>query len=485
MKRNRSIALIIAAVSAPGIFCGCAQGNDRLLDKNDPVTVTVWHYYNGVQQSMFDEMVSEFNRTEGMEKGIIVEAFSKNSVSELYEAVIVSVNDDVGAEELPDIFAAYAETAYLADKAGKLADIGQYFTDEELSGYIPGYIREGEFSGDGSLKIFPIAKSTEIMILNKTDWDKFAAATGTSETELSTWEGLAEVSERYYEYTDALTPDTPYDGKAFFGRDSMANYMIIGAKQLGGAFEAADGSGAVSPSSDKETVRRLWENYYIPYLKGCFAANSRFCSDDAKTGDIIALICSTTGAAYFPSEVTIDDDNSYPIEKMVLPVPDFEGTPSFVVQQGAGMCVAKSEKKNEYACAVFLKWFTEEERNIRYAVNSGYLPVKKAANDFDRITAAAEDGSISEIMQDTIRTAIEEVNSRELYTAPPFDNSNLIRDFLGDYISETASADRAAAEARIADGEDRLTVIASYTDDAAFEKWYEGFSAGFDSAAGK
>lgn len=485
MIKYRISALTIAAVSALGIFCGCAQGNDRLLDKNDPVTVTIWHYYNGVQQAMFDEMVGEFNRTEGMEKGIIVEALSKNTVSELYEKVVASINDDVGAEELPDIFAAYSETAYLADKAGRLADIGQYFTDEELSEYIEGYINEGEFAGDGSLKIFPIAKSTEVMILNKTDWDKFAAETGASTDSLSTWEGLAEVSEKYYDYTDALTPYTPNDGKAFFGRDSMANYMIIGAKQLGTPFEAVGENGAVSPAADKACVKRLWENYYIPYVKGCFAANSRFRSDDAKTGDIIALICSTTGAAYFPSEVTIDDDNSYPIEKIVLPVPDFEGTPSYIVQQGAGMCVTSSDKKTEYACTVFLKWFTEEDRNIRYAVNSGYLPVKKSANDFDKITAASEDGSIRDIIQDTIRTAIDEVNSRSLYTAPPFDNSDLVRNFLGDYISETASADKKAAEERIAGGEDRISVIASYTDDAAFEKWYEGFEAGFSSAAGK
>ena len=140
MKRNKLTALAVSVVSALGALCSCSEGYDKLLDKNDPVTVTVWHYYNGVQQTMFDEMVDEFNQTAGMEKGIIVEALSKNTVSELYDSVIAAVNNDVGAEELPDIFAAYSETAYLADKAGKLADIGQYFTDEELSEYIPGYL---------------------------------------------------------------------------------------------------------------------------------------------------------------------------------------------------------------------------------------------------------------------------------------------------------------------------------------------------------
>ena len=485
MKKKKIIGFAIIASLMMGSFTGCSKENDRLLDKNDPVTVTVWHYYNGVQQAMFDEMVGEFNRTVGLEKGIIVEALSKNSVSELYDSVVASVNDDVGAEELPDIFAAYSETAYLVNNAGRLADIGQYFTGEELDEYVPGYIEEGLFAGDGTLKIFPIAKSTEVMMLNKTDWDKFAEKTDVTIEELATWEGLSDVAEKYYKYTDDLTPGIPNDGKAFFGRDSIANYMIVGAKQLGSPFEKVDEQGNITASTDKECVRRLWENYYVPYVKGYYTAESRFRSDDAKTGAIISLICSTTGTAYFPSEVTIDDDNSYPIENIVIAAPNFEGTSPFVVQQGAGMCVAASDKKTEYACVVFLKWFTEENRNIKNAVHSGYLPVKKSANDYDKICAVKETEALNQSVVDALNVAIEEINTRELYSAPPYDNSDKVRDFLDGYIQDTAKADREAVKERLQSGEAYDAVVASYTDDSAFDKWYEGFENGFRLAAGK
>ena len=36
----------------------------------DPVSLTVWHYYNGSQQAAFDALVEEFNDTVGQEKGI-------------------------------------------------------------------------------------------------------------------------------------------------------------------------------------------------------------------------------------------------------------------------------------------------------------------------------------------------------------------------------------------------------------------------------
>lgn len=79
---------------------------------------------------------------------------------------------------------------------------------------------EGRIGEDGSLKIFPIAKSTELMMLNKTDWDRFAEAAGASLDELNTLEGVTKVAREYYEWTDSLTPQ-PNDGKAFFGRDAM------------------------------------------------------------------------------------------------------------------------------------------------------------------------------------------------------------------------------------------------------------------------
>lgn len=463
------------------VLSGCGgEDYSRLLDKNAPVTITVWHYYNGIQQTQFDEMVEEFNDTVGSERGIIVEAYSKNSVGELSDSILASVNREPGADEMPNIFGTYGETAYQIDKMDMLVDLSKYLTGEEIAEYVEAYIREGSLGEEGTLKIFPTAKSTEIMILNLTDWQKFAEESGATYGDLSTWEGLVAVSEKYYDYTDRQTPDVANDGKAFFGRDAVANYMIVGAKQLGHEFAAQSEDGTVTVTLDKETMRKLWDHFYVPYVKGYFNAESRFRSDDAKIGSIIGLIGSTTGATYYPSEVTINDEYTYPIENVVLPVPNFEGCDPYVVQQGAGMSVLRSDEKTEYACAVFLKWFTEKERNIRFSVKSGYLPVKKESNNFEAITSVDRDSQISDMMQNTFRIAIDEINTYELYTSPPFDQSVTVRDYLGTTMENTAKAAHAAAQARIAAGEDRDTVWSEYTDDKAFETWYAEFEKGFD-----
>jgi len=485
MKHYRSIAAAMAAAAALTAFTGCGSSAnyDRLLKKDDPVVITVWHYYNGIQQSQFDEMISEFNNTVGAEKGIIAEAFSKNSVSELSSSIIASVNNDVGADPVPDIFGTYAETAYIIDNKGMLADLSQYFTADELSGYVDEYIAEGRLNKPDSLKIFPIAKSTELMMINATDWEKFAAAENVTADELSTWEGLVTTSEKYYSYTDALTPDIPDDGKAFFGRDSIANYIVIGAMQLGHPIAADDGSGSITVTADKETFRKLWDSYYVPYVKGYFTAKSRFRSDDMKTGNIISMVCSSSAASYCPTEVTIDDDYTYPIDIKVLPVPNFEGCDPYIVQQGAGMSVIKSDPKTEYACSVFLKWFTEEDRNIEFSVNSGYLPVKKSANDIEKIISAKTD--IGETIKAALSISIDEINSCSLYTSPPFESSADVREYVADYLTDTSDTAYEEARERIADGTDRDIVLVQYTNDAAFEKWYAGLVSGLEKITGK
>lgn len=484
MSLKKYIAVAIAFCLTLALLSGCGIAGNHGLDAKNPTTITIWHYYNGVQQDTFDRMLVEFNATVGREKGIVVEARSKNSISDLAEATLAALRGDEGAEAAPDMFAAYAETAYIADQLGAVVDLSKYFSKKELREYITGYLEEGNIDDKGGLKIFPTAKSTEIMMLNTTDWAPFAEATGVTMDDMTTWEGLARTAEKYYEYTDALTPDVANDGKALFGRDSVANYMVVGARQLGLEFFSAEGGNAVM-NENKEAVRRLWDNYYAPFVKGYYAAKARFRSDDMMLGGIIAMVCSSTGATYFPATVTLNDEYSYPVEGAVLPVPNFEGAEPYIVQQGAGMVVVKSEEKKAYACSVFLKWFTEKERNITFSAQSGYLPVKKDANDYDAIVAIyqSEGDQANSLILGSIQVAVSEITNSASYAAKPFAKSADARSFLDTYMQTTAQAANEEAFARMEAGEDRDAVMAEYVSDEAFEAWYEGFINGLKAAA--
>ena len=80
------------------------------------------------------------------------------------------------------------------EQAGALANLSEYLDEKELEKYVDSYIKEGCIAADGTLRIFPTAKSTEIMMINKTDWEAFAAETGVSLENLQTIEGVADVA---------------------------------------------------------------------------------------------------------------------------------------------------------------------------------------------------------------------------------------------------------------------------------------------------
>lgn len=453
---------------------GCAQQNqyEKQLDPKNPITLTLWHYYNGIQKTALDRMIEEFNTTVGAEKGIVVEANNVGSILELTDKVKESAAGKVGAMEMPEIFTAYADTAFELNLEGYVADLSQYLTTDEINEYVDGYVDEGTFNNE--LKIFPFAKATECLQINKTDWEAFAQASSVSLDDLRTVEGLNETAEKYYEYTDALTPQIMDDGKPFFGRDAVANYFIIGCRQLGmEIFEVKDGQ--VILNFDKEIIRKIWDNYTVPYVKGYYLEKGRFRSDDVKTGDIIAFVGSTSGMPYFPKQVIEDDNTSYDIDVVFQEIPVFEDGSNVAVQQGAGMVVAKKGEVEEYASVLFLKWFTETERNIDFTINSAYLPVKKEANDLALIESMIDKNNIQmdEAIKAGMAVAVNTVNNYELFTSKAFNHGTDARTLLQTALVNDAKAVRQQLIDLMAAGSSREEALSQLINDQVFDAWYD------------
>ena len=479
----KKICLVCGAAVLAAVLAGC--GSKSPLDPKNPVSLTVWHYYNGSQQAAFDTLVEEFNDTVGREMGIYVQGYSQGSVSDLEAAVRDAISGKVGASDMPDIFSSYADTAYEVEQAGALANLSSYLSAEDLARYVDSYIEEGCIASDGTLRIFPTAKSTEIMMLNKTDWEPFAAATGASLEDLETIEGVVATAQAYYEWTDALTPDVPGDGKAFYGRDAMANYFIIGLQQLGVELFQVE-NGEMTLHVPEEELHRLWENYYVPMVKGYFGAYGSFRSDDVKTGDILAYTGSTASAMYFPDQVELEAD-SHAIDYVVLPAPTFQEGRRCAVQQGAGMVVSKSDEQHEYAAVEFLKWFTQTDNNLRFGCVSGYLPVLKEANSVQELQRVIEEQGLTVAPKtyDCLTTIFGQMEGMTLYTNKSFQNGSAARKGLEYNLADRAAEDRAAVAAAVAQGKSLEEAAAPYVSGEAFAQWYESFCDALRGAAGK
>lgn len=464
----KKIALVFCCFAL--LLCsGCNKKS--FLDPNHPVTIRLWNYYSGKQLESFNQLVETFNGTVGKEKGVIVEATSIGTVNELAQSVIDAAQKKVGAKEVPHIFAAYVDTVYQADQLGIVLELNDYFSDDELDQYIDGYIQEG-YLDEKSLKIFPIAKSTEVLMINMTDFQKFADATGTKIEELETIEGVTNVAEKYYEYSD---------GKAFFGRDAIANYIIIGLKQLGHDIMSIQ-DGKVVLDFDKEAVKKIWDHYYLPYIKGHFLAEGRFRSDDVKMGSIIACVGSSSGATFFPENVIVDNEGSYPIDVKTIEAPLFKNGEGYAVQQGAGMVVTKSDEAHQEGAIEFLKWFTEKEQNISFSIESGYLPVTKEANNIKIIHETAKIDS--KLVKDVVEVSVNTVNTKELFTLPPIDTGMAFRNYLESCLKDKAKEDREAVEKALKQGKNYQDVIASFDKQENFDQWYQEVYSQLQKAAG-
>lgn len=356
MKRFLSFLLcVLLLLSLAG--CGGAQ-------EEQPITLTIWHVYGGQTDSPLNDLIEEFNRTVGKERNITIQVTSVTNTNTIHESVLAAANNDPGAAELPDMFISYPKTVLAMPDENILVDYRDYFSEEEVSAFIPAFIEEGMIHD--RLAILPVAKSTEVLFINKTLFDRFAEDTGVSIDDLNTWEGLFETAALYTEWSG---------GKTFFVHDYHFNYFQVGVEALGESFFDEDGI-AFGPAFSK-----AWEPYAEAALQGSVWLYGGYATEPLRTGDAVASVASSASVLYYSDLVTYPDNTSEKIEYLARPCPIFEGGEKLVMQRGAGICTVKSTPEREKAAMVFLKWLTAPEQNVELVTRLGYMPVTQEAFD--------------------------------------------------------------------------------------------------------
>ncbi|SET00363.1 multiple sugar transport system substrate-binding protein [Natronincola peptidivorans] len=401
--KKLNIFFIVLLLIILSFLLGCQK--TKVLNPKEPITLTIWHNYGGQMKTTMDIMIDEFNDTIGAEKGVILSVTSISGSATLHEKLIMAANQDPGAPELPDITTAYPKTAITLAEKNLLVDIGEFFTEKELTAYVPRFLEEGRLKGD-RLFVFPCAKSTEVLYVNKTIFDRFSNDTDISFEDLKSFEGIVKAADSYYEWSE---------GKMFFMPDSLFNLAQIGYQQLGEDLFKGTQLNLSSPAFSK-----IWETYYEPAVKGHFAIFDGYATDLAKTGDIICALGSTAGVIFYPPTITYENNLTEPVEYSILPYPVYKDGEKIAIQRGSGMCVIKSTEEKAYAASIFLKWFTDPKQNLRFVSKTGYLPVTKEAFG-DMMTSEIESISDDNIKALLI-TAIQMHDEYDFYIPPYFDD---------------------------------------------------------------
>lgn len=398
------MAALLLAVMALLCFAGCSASQKE----EPPTTITVWHVYGGQADSPLNDLIDQFNETVGKEQKINVQVTSVSNTNTIHELVLSAANEEPGASELPDLFVSYPKTVMALPDDSILVDYRDYFTEEELSAFLPAFLEEGTVHD--RLVVLPVAKSTEIMFINQTIFDRFSQATGVKIEDLDTWEGLFQAAETYAAWTDAQTPDVPGDAKSMFVHDYYFNYFQVGAESLGEDFFRGDELAFGS------AFEKAWEPLAQAALRGGVWLKGGYATASLRTGDSIVSVASSASILYYSDVVTYPDNTSEEITIVSRPCPVFEEGEKLVMQRGAGFCTVRSTQEREQAAVTFLKWLTEPEHNVEFVTRTGYMPVTREA--FEQELPKAIEGLESAKYASLYQAYLDTQANYEFYVPP-------------------------------------------------------------------
>lgn len=360
MKKLFACMLILLCIAG---LSGCK--NKTALSPDTPVTLTMWHVYGEQADSPMNRLVDEFNQTIGKEKGIIIDVtVVTNSVS-LGPQLLDAHANKPGAPSMPDLFSCFPG---IIKQIGveHVLDWQDYFSDEERSHFVKEFIDEGTV--EDHLAVFPVSKSSYTLFINGSQFDRFSAETDVSYADLADWNGFFDAAAKYYEWSD---------GKSFCAFDYLLHNVEMDALARGGSLYADNGW----YDFENPSLRAAWTRFARPLVLGHISLSNPYSSTQLTTGEALSGIGSTAGILYFNDTVTYPDNTSEPTNLRVLPLPKTAGATGIMPVTGVGLSAYQTTEQKAEAASVFLHWLTENQRNLEFVTETGYMPVNNGAFD--------------------------------------------------------------------------------------------------------
>lgn len=322
-------ALFLTGLLLLSLLTGCSEKSK--LDSKNPVTLTMWHVYGEQADSPMNRLVEEFNRTLGKEKGVIINVSLMSSTAQIGEKLLTAQRGEAGALEMPDLFFCHNNNAAELG-AENLLDWNEAFTEEELDNYVPEFLEDGTVGE--RLSVFPVSKSTHMLFIAGTQFERFSKATGVTYESLSDWDGFFTAAERYYEFSG---------GKPFCALDFPLRAVELNAMEQGGKdFYTADGWYGF----DNAELKASYMLFAEAIAKGHIIVSDLYSNTQVMTGEVMAGLGSTASILYYNDTVTYPDNTSEPMNLQILPPPTAKGKPLLVTQAGVGLCAYKTTEQN-------------------------------------------------------------------------------------------------------------------------------------------
>ncbi len=351
------------------------QTSPEMVDAIDltgkKVTVTYWHQRPQAQQDLLQAMLDEFNKTNPY--GITAKAEIAGAA---YPDVYTKVSAAIQAGQPPEMSVAYQNQAAFYRASNAVVNIDPFLkskkyglSEADAKDYVQAFLDTDQNPQFKNERLgFPTQRSAEVMYVNM-DWLKKLGYDKVP-TDWKTWEEAA---------CKASDPATKKYGWAF--RHDASNF----ASQVfarGGRVLAEDGqSYAFNSQAGVDTlamIQRMFKNkcaVEIPVAERN-GEQTRF-----GNGEVLFVFASSSGMSFYQDAVTKGGKFAWDIS--LLPQ---SGAKPALNLYGASASIYKTTPEKELAAWLVIKFLGEKAQTTKWAVATGYLPVRTSAKA-DVVTA--------------------------------------------------------------------------------------------------
>ncbi len=423
--------------------------------------IRFWHTYTGSQAVAFQNLVAEYNRTEGKDRGIEVFAYYKGTIEQLSDLL-----KQEKKEKLPNIIEVTDESAYLAYLNSRLANAKDYLSKNELSGYVPGLLDKGCFTADGGIYIFPIQATVDVLYLNRSIFNDLQDAYPEIQLEdLQTWQGLYDVAQQYYQWSN---------GSSFITIEDLTGYIIAVADQYAAPI-VQKGNKGVQIVLNQEVLRNIWQFFYSGTIRGYISISENSANHQMSSGQVVCYLASTTSAMRVPSSYRNQDGIEKALSIHVNPYPSNTLDRVVVPSAVSGVAVVDIDEEMNREAYHFLHWIAQNERVYQMTAEHVSLPVYQkvleSSTVYEKLLEHVSSRNPSVFA--TYAEMYTRVNALEMHTIPVFYGSERFAEEISRSLLQATREGRTLVDRLVAEGTAYEEALLAAEQDIYFLNWME------------
>lgn len=408
MKLKKISAILLSMSLATGMLAGCGSSNNSSADEKTEQTneatadsanseekadseqtgdgkiesceVEFWHYMTGNLETTLTELTDEFNKNN--EYGITVKLVNQGKAQDLQS----KLTSNAAAGTLPDMAQAYNN--YFTEYVNEVVHLDDFVANDydNYEDIIQSY--RDENSEYGFVSGLPFNKSTYVYFYNKTLFDELGLEAP------KTWDDFYTIGEKVLAEKNL----------ASLGYDDLPGMLEALVRQAGADYVTDDGA-QFDNEKGQAALTLITELYSKGYAR--LAGDGEFFSTLLSNGLVAGYVGSSAGASY----ITADG-----WELGVAPLP--AGEVSAANMAGTNLVMFAKDENKQKAAWEYMKYLTSEESTTKWAISTGYLPVR---------TSAFESEEYQAFMAENPVAAAAYAQSKDFFYSPVFEKSSDVR----------------------------------------------------------